>query len=916
MNDTTLNQQAGYTLAERKDTYLRLLNSQKLTQLSRTIGVKNIHNYKNGIPDEWMLVALKILDGLEVVEADITAAKELARLYKKARFALKPAVSKKPIKSELPEPAEASGNAEIFDPEITYLPNILEPRNMQLTVLSRAMEDILIGTYKIPVGNARGLYGVNSEAYKKLKDGLPAFAFAGTFKTKVANAEFDKSSDIIAVDIDKLGDNLVPVDEKLRGLICCLFLFLSPSGDGLKAGFRLKPGTIKNDADFKKVFAAIQAFLKSAGVEITVDKACKNVGRLCFVSYDPERYFNPEAKCFDWEAWINKPEPPIITPEQVSTTSNTSPLSPSTQSLMGNSKQDCTGKLENMLRGAKEGERHYKRLAAGKFAGGCVAGGILEETEALDVLRTASDAISDNGVTDDKEWQTILDAFELGRREPITKLEPGVKLAGSSPFTGGGDNSNSNGPIEVFRGDVRDGTSSTRALTELGNRNRMLDSHIGNIHYCHELKSWLIWKDGAWNWDIDGARIRNLIARLPKQIYNEGRAFLGDASVKPELFPAWARTSQKENTIRAVYSLLSDVEETRLLINLVDSHPLKIGFDNAKQIIDLETGTIRAARQEDYITKSLGVSKLGQASHAVRWLKFLDEIFNNDAELIDWLKRWCGYLLTGSSVEHFLLFLFGFGRNGKSVFAEALKHTMGDYARVIKPETLAESKKKGADASPDIAELPGVRMVLSSETQENTALDETLIKGLVAADSTAARKLYGSQFEFIPQFKLMMLGNHQPVIRGTDLGIWSRIRLVPFTRQFTGKDCDKSLGETLKLEAPHILAWMIEGCLAWQKQGLSDVPVSVAASTKAYKSDQDIIGKWLNEYCGRRPGHEVLSSTLYGSYKIWCEHNGHRPVSNSVLGRKLSERGFKVRESNGKNYRADIAVLLPESMAS
>jgi P4 family phage/plasmid primase-like protien len=443
--------------------------------------------------------------------------------------------------------------------------------------------------------------------------------------------------------------------------------------------------------------------------------------------------------------------------------------------------------------------------------------------------------------------------------------------------------------------DARDGTATTRPLSELGNALRLLDTHQGNIHYIREARAWLRWRDGAWHWDLDGAEVRSLAARLAQQIYDEGGLHLSDS----ECFVKWSRASQKERTIAATISLLKDFPEVRLPMSLVDANIYLAGFNNARQVVDLKTGEVRPAKQSDLITKSLSVQELGNAAKPERWLAFLDQVFGADAELIDWLKRWCGYMLTGSTAEQFFMFCYGVGANGKSVFAEILRFILGDYARVIAPETLTESKRQAGSASPDIAALKGARMALSSETEDGAALAESLIKSLVSGDSMTARMLHANCFEFTPQFKLMILGNHKPVVRGTDHGIWRRIHLLPFLRIFKPQERDAGLLDKLKAEAPHILAWMIEGCLEWQQRGLADVPGAISRATDEYQSEQDLMGRWFSECCEQSPNGETSARELYQSYKNWCIENGLHPASNVSFGRRLTDRGFKSRKSNG-----------------
>ncbi|WP_333875412.1 DNA primase family protein [Methylobacter sp.] len=453
--------------------------------------------------------------------------------------------------------------------------------------------------------------------------------------------------------------------------------------------------------------------------------------------------------------------------------------------------------------------------------------------------------------------------------------------------------------------DVRDGTADTRPLSELGNAWRLMDSFGSDIRYIPEAKAWLYWGGGGWAWDPDGVTVRRLAAALPDQIYREGADHLDDA----EDFVKWSRASQKIRIRDAAVTFLQDFEEIRLSIVLVDADLFLIGFDNAKQVLDLKIGRGRPALKNDYITKSLKVEVIGDAKLAVRWLAFLTEIFSNDVELIDWLHRVCGYSLTGSVEEQLFIFCFGFGSNGKSVFVSLLQYIFGDYARTVAFETLTEAKRAAGAASPDRAMLRGARFIVCDETSDGVALDEGFIKNATGGAAISARELNKPPIEFTPQFTLWMLGNHKPMIKGTDHGIWRRQRLLPFQRTFKPEEKDPKLLATLKAEAPHILAWMVDGCLGWLQQGLRDTPKTVKKATDDYQADQDLTGRWLSECCGLVVDHETPSTAIYISYKSWCVDNGLRPLSSVRLGRQLGERGFNNRRSNGKTLWAGILVI-------
>jgi P4 family phage/plasmid primase-like protien len=454
------------------------------------------------------------------------------------------------------------------------------------------------------------------------------------------------------------------------------------------------------------------------------------------------------------------------------------------------------------------------------------------------------------------------------------------------------------------KADARDGTRYTRPLTEYGNAHRLFDTHGERLKYVHDnTQSWMVWDDGAWK--VDGnSSVRTLAASLSAAIYAEGAGHINDA----EHFARWARKSQEQRTIAATVSLLSDFAQVRIPSAALDADQFVVGFDHAKQVIDLQSGMTRAAAPSDYVTKSLGVASIGDAGHALRWLQFLDQVFGGDTELIDWLQRFCGDLLTGSTCEHMFLFCFGHGANGKSVFIEVLKHIMGDYSRAIASETLSESKRQAGGATPDLVALIGARLVLCSETEDNTALSESLVKSLVSGDSMAVRPLYSAPVQFTPNFKLVMAGNHKPVVRGNDNGIWRRVRLLPFGRTFAPEERDPHLVDTLKAEAPHILAWMVAGCIAWQQKSLADTPAAIRRATDDYQADQDLTARWLEECTVRSMHGETASGDLYFSYKAWCLDNGLKPASSATLGRRLSERGYIVRKSHGKSIWGGLTL--------
>jgi putative DNA primase/helicase len=276
----------------------------------------------------------------------------------------------------------------------------------------------------------------------------------------------------------------------------------------------------------------------------------------------------------------------------------------------------------------------------------------------------------------------------------------------------------------------------------------------------------------------------------------------------------------------------------------------------------------------------------------------LDEVFAGDTETIDFVQRATGYSLTGSNREHALFVLWGAGANGKSTLLGIIAELLGDYGLCAAPSTFMERQAGGA--TNDLAALRGARFVSAIESGERQSLAENFVKAVTGGDKISARYLYQEYFSFEPVFKVFLATNHKPIIKGTDEGIWRRIRLIPFTQRFEGADADHSLRQKLEAELPGILAWAVRGCLAWQAKGLTP-PATVKDATASYRSEMDTFAGFL-ETCELNDTATVGATDLYQSYRAWAEASGERPVSQRWFGLRLADRGFAKRTVKGRTF--------------
>jgi putative DNA primase/helicase len=317
--------------------------------------------------------------------------------------------------------------------------------------------------------------------------------------------------------------------------------------------------------------------------------------------------------------------------------------------------------------------------------------------------------------------------------------------------------------------------------------------------------------------------------------------------------------------------------------------------------IDLRTGTTYPPRREDCITKLAGTSLAKPGTACPLWLAFLDRATNGDSDLIGFLQRFLGYCMTGHVHEHVLVFLYGTGSNGKSVFTSTVAGIFGDYAITAPMEMFVESR---FDRHPtEIAQLMGVRLVIAQETQKGRRWDEAKIKNLTGGDRLSARFMRGDFFHFKPSHKLMIAGNHRPSLRNVDEAIKRRILLVPFTVTIPASERDKDLGEKLKPEWPAILRWILDGNQEWRRIGL-DVPQSVRDATDEYMSDQDTVAQWADEWLAKDPMAFTTSKSLFASWKHWCEERNFSPGTERGLTEALQDHGYEPqRKKFGRGFK-------------
>jgi putative DNA primase/helicase len=437
--------------------------------------------------------------------------------------------------------------------------------------------------------------------------------------------------------------------------------------------------------------------------------------------------------------------------------------------------------------------------------------------------------------------------------------------------------------------DAEMGVDGAGDLSENALAQRFADQHCEGVLFAAKEGRWREWDGTRWCSD-EKLHMMTLARAFCRQEAREG-----------DVAPVLRRQLQSAKTIANVLQLAKS--DPRIVTGPEHFDQDLWLLNTPGGTVDLKTGEMREHRREDYLTKRTAVTPGGDCP---RWRAFIDQITGGDQELAGFIQRALGYGLTGSTREQCLFFLYGHGANGESVLLNTISGLIEEYHRTAPISTFVESHSEQHPT--ELASLRGPRFVTAIETAEGRRWNEAKLKALTGGDPISARFMRGDFFEFRPQFKLLIAGNHRPSLRTVDEAIRRRIHLVPFTVTIPPQERDPNLAESLKAEWPGILQWMIEGCLAWQRDGLNP-PTAVREATQEYLAAEDALALWLDVCCVVDPNAKEGSAALFKSWMAWAslakEHLGTQKAFSEKLAVKFEKRktekgmyfiGLKVRE--------------------
>lgn len=551
-----------------------------------------------------------------------------------------------------------------------------------------------------------------------------------------------------------------------------------------------------------------------------------------------------------------------------------------------------------------EGEKDADRLWSLSLPATCNAGGAgkwtdehTQQVKALGVHEAI--ILSDNDDPGRQHAQTVArSCFMAGLAVKIVTL-PNLPAKGdvSDWLDAGGTKDDLNALADAApcwmpdAHDEEDQPELAPRLTDVGSAELFARQHREDVRYSFALKQWFVWDGQRWKPDT-GGRVMMLAKQTARSLYN--RAATEPEEHRRKALAKWAAESETERRLTSMVSLARSEPRIAIEADRLDADPLLLNVLNGT--LDLRTGTLRTAHPGDFITKVAPVDYQPDAG-CPEFDRLLTRLFEHVPAVREYLQRIFGYSLTGLTSEQCFFIFHGVGANGKSTILRAILDLLGDYATTTRPETFLA--KRGDGIPNDVAALAGARFVVSLESEQGQRLAEALVKGITGGDKLSARFLHREFFTFAPQLKFFIGTNHKPTIKGTDHALWRRVRCILFAVVIPDHEQDKHLSEKLRAEFSGILNWLVQGCLAWQRDGLGP-PLEVQAATQAYRAEQDVLGAFLKERCVLDSDAKITKKDIYAEYVVWCEESGERHrLSLREFGKVLRERGLADAKVNG-----------------
>lgn len=454
---------------------------------------------------------------------------------------------------------------------------------------------------------------------------------------------------------------------------------------------------------------------------------------------------------------------------------------------------------------------------------------------------------------------------------------------------------------------------SNEYRTDLGNAKRLVRFYGKDLRYFAARGIWYVWEGTRWRSDETGL-IYTRAKASAESLWFESKREPDEARQRAGF--AWAAKSQQRHAIENAIALARSEPGIPVRTDELDADPWLLNVRNG--VLDLKTGELREPERSLLMTKQTACS-YERGAHSDLWDAFVATLTGGDDELAAYIQRTMGYAVFGAWREKSFWFGYGPPDGAKSTFLGVIGDVLGDYHVSAAASTWMMQRNAGGNRG-DVTRLLGARLVTTLETAEGMQFDAELVKKVTGGDKLVAAAKYEHDIEFRPTFALWLGANERPIVQDNDEGMWSRLRCVPFTHVIPKEKQDPRLREKLTSEAhaPAVLAWLLAGCLAWQRDGIGTCK-AVEDATKDYQRSMNKAASFFDDclIVTKDESDSIPTHAMRNVYAWHCKENGIRsPLPPDRLGQRLRMRGVTGGDdaSRHKGERRWLGVKLRDDL--
>ena len=429
--------------------------------------------------------------------------------------------------------------------------------------------------------------------------------------------------------------------------------------------------------------------------------------------------------------------------------------------------------------------------------------------------------------------------------------------------------------------------------TDIGTSTLFIDTFKDELVYCADIGDWYFWNGK--HWQRDTVLKRN---ELIKKLYAYCIEYLTTQKLE----------QKEQSDLLKYYLKLSDknfrdkILKDSLSVNPITSKQFdkhKFLFNCQNGTYNFETGEFREHRKEDYLTDISNVV-YDKDADCPRFKQYLEEVFEDDKAKIDYLLKISAYCLTGDTSRECFFVLYGDKtRNGKGTFVGTLTHLAGTYSQTLKPDSITKKNinNGGSGATPDIAKLKNCRIASVSELEEGMILNVALMKTFTGGDTQTARFLHKEEFEFVPQFKIIINTNVLPKMSDDSIFKSDRIHLLCFDRHFELNERDYGLKDKLKNEISGIFNLIAEHYQKLNQENFI-LPKSTQNTIEKYQLNSNNILLFIKENMFESKSSYEKASVVYEKYTKWCEDCGYKALGKKSFRERFERQGAEYIEKS------------------